>query len=135
MILAIVGSRERNTVADKKIIENAMKRMVDRGLTIAMIITGGTQRGPEKFAKELAEEMDIPYKEFCPWDPAFKLDQPRTRTKEIEARDVRRRVVAMHADYMFCLIDPKGRHGEIISAYHFMQYHGEIQRYKNLELL
>ncbi len=134
MILAIVGSRERNSQADKAIIKKRIEVLANR-VGVAMIITGGTQRGPEQFAKELAEEMDIPYKEFCPWDPAFKLDQPRTRTKEIEARDVRRRVVAQHADYMFCLIDPKGRHGEILSAAFFMQHVGEIQRYKNLELL
>ena len=135
MILAIVGSRERNSPEDKAIIEKAIARMQSRGISIALIITGGTQRGPEKFAQEIAEEKGIPYKEFCPWDPAFKLDQPRTRQKEIEARDIRRQVVAMHADYMLCLIDPKGKHGEILSAGYFMQYHGEIARYKNLELL
>ena len=135
MIVAIVGSRERNSPKDKAIIEKAIERMQLYGISISMIITGGTQRGPEQFAKEIAEELGIPYKEFCPWNDVFKLDQPRTRQKEIEARDIRRQVVAMHADYMLCLIDPKGKHGEILSAGFFMQYHNEFQRYKNLELL
>ena len=136
MILAVVGSRERNSKRDKELIRNKIVAMrTIGGIDITLIITGGTRRGPEAFAKEIATELAIPYKEFCPWDETFKLNQPRTRDREIDARDLRRAVVAMHADYMLCLIHPEGKHGEILSAAFFMLYHGEIQRYTNLELL
>jgi len=134
MILAIVGSRERGKPADKALIAKRVAEL-RKVFAVEMIITGGTQRGPEAFAKEIAEEQGIEYMEICPWDRVFKLNKPRTRGQEIDARDLRRAVVAMHADYMLCLIHPGGKHGEIISAYYFMRYHDEIKRYTHLELL
>lgn len=134
MVLGIAGSRQRNTPEDKELLR---KRIIE--LKPNLIVTGGIKSaGPEKFVVEIAEKLGIPIKEYHPWPAYFPPDKEQrvTRFKEIFARDLRRALVGLHSDHLIFMTHPKGRHGEMITAYWFMTSRDTAyERWKNLEIL
>jgi len=135
MVLGIAGSRKRNSSEDKEILK---ARIIE--LKPSLIVTGGIRyAGPEVFAREIAEELNIPLKEYLPFPTYFPPSEERRnadRMVEIEARDLRRALVGMHADHLLLMIHPEGKHGELITAYWFMRYRrNAAHRHKKLEIL
>lgn len=51
MKIGIVGSRKRNTIQDKQLIEQYLKNV-----TISEIVSGGCKQGADKFAEEISVE-------------------------------------------------------------------------------
>lgn len=56
--VGIVGARKRNTPADKQIIKDILIHRLDQGDTIHLV-SGGCTRGADRFAEELATELQL----------------------------------------------------------------------------
>lgn len=66
MIIGIIGSRDRNTISDRRIIEEAFFLVYNEG---DWICSGGCSKGADKFAKQISIKYCIPYLEFpANWD-------------------------------------------------------------------
>jgi hypothetical protein len=55
--VGIVGSRSRNTPKDKDVIRQVLKRQMTKYKI--HIVSGGCPKGADKFAEELAEELNL----------------------------------------------------------------------------
>lgn len=134
MVLGIAGSRKRNTQKDYQLLK---KRIID--LKPELIVTTGIlHTGPDLFAKQIAEELGIPLKEYPCQAGYFPPGKERRiiRETEMHARDLRRALVGLHADYLLFMTHPDGKHGEIITAYWFMKFRvTHFERYKSLEMI
>jgi len=65
IILAIIGSRKRNSQKDKQLLYHQVFL-----LNPSKIVSGGCGEGGDKFAEELSQEFDIPidiYRPIFPW--------------------------------------------------------------------
>ena|SRR3990167_4227142 len=60
--VGIVGSRRRNTQDDKKILKEALLKLLEKTQKknkLVELVSGGCPKGADKFAEELAEELDL----------------------------------------------------------------------------
>ena len=64
MFLGIVGSRRRNTEADKSLIREKIKFYMAAGPVT--LVSGGCKRGADRFAEELAKELGLEIIIFYP---------------------------------------------------------------------
>lgn len=101
MILGIVGSRRRNSQADKEILKD---RILD--LRPTTIVSGGCPKGADKFAEEIAAELGIEILIFRPKGitkrtPYFKI---------VRAMYERNSMIAHVSDHLIALVakDRKG---------------------------
>lgn len=131
IVLGIAGSRKRNKPQDRQMLKQKII-----GLKPNMIITDGVQSdGPSVFAKQIGKELGIKVKEYRPWYPEIPPPPPRTRQQELDAREVRKALIGLHATHLIFMTHPAGKRGEFIVAYWFMRFHGELERYKNFIIL
>jgi len=104
MRLGIVGSRRRNSEEDKQLIR---ERII--ALKPTMIISGGCEKGADKFAEELAKELGIPIKIYHP-----KIDK---NVKDynywdyVNANYARNQLIALDAEYLIALVAPDRKGG------------------------
>lgn len=56
--VGIVGSRSRNTPKDKNVIRKVLKKQIAKGYKIH-VVSGGCSRGADRFAEELAKELNL----------------------------------------------------------------------------
>jgi len=101
MKLGIVGSRQRDSMADKGIL---MKRVLD--LKPGMIISGGCKKGADKFAEEIAETLGIPITIFYP-----KTGDARHMGDMVRAYYARNKLIATHSDHLVALVAPDRKGG------------------------
>jgi len=105
MKLAVVGSRRRDEEEDKQLLkEFIIKAKPDE------LVSGGCPKGGDKFAEEIAEELNIPIKIFYPELPkedGFHETQKWEYTKAYYARDDK---IAEYCDAIVALVafDRKG---------------------------
>lgn len=111
--IGIVGSRRRNTLADKEKVKAALESIFEPGDTI---VSGGCPKGADKFAEELAKEKDISIKiYFANWGD---LSHPDAIIKEnsygqYDAKAGMRRntYIAQAADILIACVAPDRRGG------------------------
>jgi len=61
MVVGIIGSRRRNTLSDKKLIEEELIKLINEyGRDNIKICSGGCSKGGDRFAEILASEYKIP---------------------------------------------------------------------------
>jgi len=101
MKLGIVGSRQRNSMADKGIL---MKRVLD--LKPGMIVSGGCKKGADKFAEEIAETLGIPITIFYP-----KTGNARHMGDVVRAYYARNKLIAQNSDHLIALVAPDRKGG------------------------
>lgn len=56
--VGVVGSRSRDTPKDKAVIKKALLSQLDKGKKLHLV-SGGCKKGADKFAEELAEELNL----------------------------------------------------------------------------
>jgi hypothetical protein len=56
--LGVVGSRRRNTPADKELIRKILLHRIAKGDSLHLV-SGGCPKGADRFAEELAEELKL----------------------------------------------------------------------------
>jgi len=101
MILGIVGSRKRNSLADKRLIESEIRR-----LNPSELVSGGCSLGADRFAEELSHEMSIPIKVFRP-----KLGPKMTYVQAVKAYYERNGRIAEYCDVLVAAVSPERRGG------------------------
>ena len=84
MRLGIVGSRRRNEERDKAIV-----RAIILELKPSLIVSGGCPKGADRFAEELAAELDIPIKVYYP-----DLEGCRSKIDFTKAYHARNKIIA-----------------------------------------
>lgn len=101
MKLGIVGSRRRNSPEDKAIIKGRIL-----ALHPTLIISGGCPQGADKFAEELAKELSIPIRIFCP----EKIPAGSPRWAYAKVNYARNKLIAQNSDRLIALVasDRKG---------------------------
>ena len=106
MRVAIVGSRRRAADADRALVFEVVRRLVDMfGETNLHIVSGGCKTGADQFAKEAAEFFSLPFTEHLP----YKIE-PKTYWEAVTMLQARNEVVILDCDIVFALIaaDRKG---------------------------
>ena len=100
MILGIVGSRRRNTTKDKELIR---KKILE--LQPSEITSGGCSRGADRFAEELAKDMNIPTTIFKP-----HIEEGMKYYQMVKAYYNRNKKIAEHCDVLLAQVakDRKG---------------------------
>ncbi|KKM05100.1 hypothetical protein LCGC14_1757530 [marine sediment metagenome] len=88
MRLGIVGSRKRNSLSDRALIEEKILE-----LKPSMIISGGCWRGADRFAEELARKHGIAITIFHPKD--------RSKPKSYHERNYE---IALHSSVLIALV-------------------------------
>ena len=101
--IGIVGSRRRNTLADRQIVydivEKAIKRFPDREI---VVVSGGCWKGADKFAEDAAKFFGVRTLIFpVPKDPPIKH-----RGEFRERAFARNREIAAHSNIVFALVHP-----------------------------
>lgn len=78
MKVGIIGARNRNEVSDKLAVKKQLIKLMSKH-NITEIVSGGAKKGGDKFAEELAKELNIPIKIYLPekassrWEAAKNL--------------------------------------------------------------
>lgn len=113
MKLGIVGSRQRNSLEDKKIIK---ERILE--LKPSMLISGGCAVGADKFAEDFAEELGIPITIFYP-----KLIRDKTYPQQdiVKAMYARNKQIALESDYLIALVAPDRKGGTENTIHYFKE--------------
>lgn len=58
--VGVVGSRRRDTIADKIIVRNAIKYLMKKDPEVTIhLVSGGCPLGADRFAEEVAEELGL----------------------------------------------------------------------------
>jgi len=99
--LGVVGSRRRNSLEDKELLKKRIK-----ALNPEIIITGGCPKGADRFAEEIAKELNIPIKIYYP-EQVFPEAPYFVRVKAYYDRNQK---IAEESDYLIALVaeDRKG---------------------------
>lgn len=63
--LGVVGSRRRNSPRDKARLKEFLRRAKSKFPTL-LLVSGGCPKGADRFAEEIAEELDLPIKIHYP---------------------------------------------------------------------
>ncbi len=106
MKLGIVGSRRRNSVADRGIVFNMVSSYYNDYRNELVLISGGCAEGADSFAEEVAEEFQIPIVIHHP-----KLPPPGSQRFEFtKAYYERNELIAKDCDSLLALVaeDRKG---------------------------
>lgn len=103
MFLGIVGSRRRNSEADKNLVREAVKKFL--GSKPVVLVSGGCKKGADRFAEELAKEFNLEIILCLP--DLSECKQKWQFTKEYFKRD---KLIAEKSDFLIaCVaIDRKG---------------------------
>jgi predicted Rossmann fold nucleotide-binding protein DprA/Smf involved in DNA uptake len=103
MHLGIVGSRRRNTPADKSLIKEKVLDFLKSGELV--IVSGGCKLGADRFAEEIADELNLPIIIFYP-----KLIGGQNRMEYAKAAYARNKLIAQKADVLIACVaaDRKG---------------------------
>lgn len=103
MFLGIVGSRRRNSEADKNLIREKVQTFLGQGPVV--LVSGGCKKGADRFAEELAEELDLEIIVHLP--DLSRCKQKWEFTKEYFKRD---KLIAQKADVLIACVaaDRKG---------------------------
>lgn len=102
MKLGIVGSRRRNSLADKQILR---ERVIE--IHPDMLISGGCEKGADAFAEELAKELGIPITIHYPKLRQGRNYPPHEVRAAMHSRNMQ---IALHCDTLIALVaeDRKG---------------------------
>ena len=103
MKLGIVGSRRRNSLEDKELIR---QRIIE--LKPDSLVSGGCSKGADRFAEELAIELDLSIEIFR---PNLKGNPTPTRYDMIKAYYARNQQVAIASDRLIALVAPDRKGG------------------------
>jgi len=100
MRLGVVGSRRRNSLRDKNLLKKRVK-----ALNPNIIISGGCPKGADKFAEEIAEELNIPIRVHRP-----AIRENALYFERVRAYYARNQKIAEDSDYLIALVseDRKG---------------------------
>lgn len=112
MKLGIVGSRRRNSFTDKELI-----RCRIRAHNPDMIISGGCQKGADRFAEEIADELGLSITIFRP--DFRKLTSTRTRFDVINVYYERNKKIAEASDCLVALVASDRKGGTENTIEHF----------------
>lgn len=120
--LGIVGSRRRNSWIDKCLIR---QRILE--LKPIQIISGGCSKGADRFAEELAAELNIPIKIVKPKEVA-KDASYHERVKAFYDRNL---IIAMLSHRLIALVAPDRKGGTENTIQHFKDH----KRENDLEII
>lgn len=113
--VAIVGSRRRASLRDRKIVFDLVERLVasnpDRDV---VLVSGACRLGADHFAAEASKIYNIPIKEF-PVPPG----EYTQRWQFAQAAFARNKLVAEDADVGFALVAPDRKGGTEDTVHHF----------------
>lgn len=121
MYVGIIGARTRNDLSDyilvQKALEDLMTRYNDREI---IIVSGGANRGGDRFAKHLAMVKSLEYMEF----------RPEFRDKDasgfFEEYYKRNRMIAFVSDELIACVHNDGKKGGTgYTIDRFKEYHPE----------
>ncbi|MEK6795534.1 MAG: hypothetical protein AABZ39_12195 [Spirochaetota bacterium] len=118
MTLGIVGSRTRDSEADKELVrEYILKRPPDR------IVSGGCGTGADRFAEELALKLGIPIRVHAPDTTAIS-----GRNDMLSRYAARNRKIAANADVLLALVKKprKGGAEQTIKLFKKMKPLGQL---------
>ena len=121
MKLGIVGSRRRNTEEDKKLIKAAILISAPD-----MLISGGCPKGADRFAEELARELNIPIRIYHP-----EVTGLRSKWDFTKAYYERNKKIAEKSDYLVALVVPDRKGGTEYTIKEFLKLKNE----KRLKIL
>lgn len=122
MKLGIVGSRRRNSEIDKDIVKRKILK-----LKPTTLVSGGCSKGADRFAEELAKELDIPIVLF---NPGF-TGKEKNFGEIVIRYHARNKKIAIHSDYLIALVAGDRKGGTENTIEHFKECNEE----KNLEIL
>ena len=110
MKLGIVGSRRRNSPRDKRLLKKRIE-----ALRPELIISGGCPRGADRFAEELARELNIPIKIYYP----EQVSPEAPYFVRVKAYYDRNQKIAEESDYLIALVakDRKGGTEDTITRF------------------
>ena len=113
--VAIVGSRRRCSLQDRKIVFNIIEQIIARSHDRKVVLVSGACRlGADNFAAEAARIYNVPIKEF-PVPPG----EYKERWQYAKAAFARNKLVAEDADVGFALIASDRKGGTEDTIHHF----------------
>lgn len=121
--IAIVGSRRRNTLTDRKIVFQIVSSALAAFPEKIIVVVSGGAVGPDTFAREAAEHFGVGYREY-----PIKRDPPITSRWEFVQRAFgRNRDIVIDSDIGFALVskDRKGgtentlEHADVLQKRYF----------------
>jgi len=104
MFLGVVGSRRRNSDADKSLIREKIKSFLCSGSVV--LVSGGCKKGADRFAEELAVELGLEIIVFLP--DLTNCKQRWQFTKEYFKRD---KLIAEKSDVLIACVAPDRKGG------------------------
>src|SRR6266852_3629791 len=108
MKVAIVGSRRRNTLRDRKIVLDLVTRLVtESSEDRIVIVSGGCPKGADSFAEEAARVHRLDKIIF----PVAKHPEIKSRHEFRERAFARNLLVAKEADVIYALVHPDRKGG------------------------
>jgi thiamine pyrophosphate-dependent acetolactate synthase large subunit-like protein len=105
--IGIVGSRRRNTEKDKQIVKNAVMHFSTKECEL-VLVSGGCPKGADRFAEELAKELNLPIKIHYPDKSKLEEDTRWAYTKIYFERNT---LIAQDCDILLALPAPDRKGG------------------------
>ena len=101
MKIGIVGSRMRNSLEDKELIK---KEILE--LDPTLLVSGGCKKGADKFAEELAVELNIPIEVYLP-----EMKDGMSYYERCACYYTRNRKIVKNSDLLVACLDSKRKGG------------------------
>lgn len=118
MVIGIVGSRRRNTITDKLLVEAALINVLTSTSKECSLVSGGCPQGGDRFAEELAEEKDL----------SIKIHRAEWNKRGRGAGYYRNTFIANDADVLIACVAPDRLGGteDTIRKFLAREGHGEL---------
>ena len=98
--VAIVGSRRRNTLKDRRIVYDLARDLNQLSPGNVVVVSGGCLKGADKFAEEAADINKMPKTIF----PIAKFPEPKSKWEFTERAYARNQLIADECDIMYALV-------------------------------
>ena len=97
--IGIVGARKRHTENDKELLRKALKQLLERSVEAkinVVLVSGGAHAGADRFAEELAQELNLPIEVYKP----VLNDHTASKQEYVVACFARNTTIAQQSDIL-----------------------------------
>ena len=117
--IGIIGSRRRNTIKDKEIIEKQLLEIMDKNKlnkNNTLLVSGGCPTGGDRFAEDLAKKYELQIKIY---KPDYSNVKSTAKWEYVKALFDRNTLVANNSEYLIACVasDRKGGTEDTIKKY------------------